>query len=122
MTVIKNFFILEKEQRAFTHLVKNKIYQYNGILYGDIVINTILVKYFKNEFINNKNNFSDYWNEKIDEKTKLRTLTSNKIDVYFKNLNDYVNFIEYLKSSLTLMPSLILSLSKFQKLMEGKIL
>lgn len=97
MTVIKNFFILEKEQRAFTHLVKNKIYEYNGILYGDIVINTILVKYFKNEFINNKNNFSDYWNEKIDEKTKLRTLTSNKIDVYFKNLDDYVNFIEYLK-------------------------
>ena len=98
MTIIKYSYILEKEKRAFTNLVKKKIYDYNGILYGDIVINTILVKFFKNEFINNKNNFTDYWNEKIDEKTKLRTLTSNKIDVYFKNLGDYVNFIEYLKN------------------------
>jgi len=48
MTIIKYSYILEKEKRAFTHLVKKKIYDYNGILYGDIVINTILFKFFKN--------------------------------------------------------------------------
>lgn len=95
-----NIFIFEKELRAFLHILKLKAFENNGILYGDIVINSIIAKYYKNIFLN-KYNFSteNFWNTNFDIETKLRTITSKNFDVFFKNIDDFIKFNDYIKNN-----------------------
>jgi len=90
--------IFQKELKAFIHILKEKVFEHNGILFGDIVANIIIQKYYKNLFIKNKNNYNNFWNNNYDKNTILRMQTSNKIDIYFTNSYDYLNFIEYIKT------------------------
>ena len=98
--IYTNIFIFDKELRAFLHILKSKAYENNGVLYGDIVINSIVAKYYKNKFLN-KYNFSteNFWNTNFDIETKSRTITSKNFDVYFKNINDYIKFNDYIKNN-----------------------
>ena len=94
-----NTFIIQKELRKLINILKEKMFYNNGILFGDIVANLLIVKYYKNEFEKKNYNYNFFWNTDLDKQTILRTDTINKIDVYFANLNDYMNFIEFLKTS-----------------------
>ena len=92
----ENIFIYQKELRALLHNLKTKAFEFNGILYGDIVINSIIAKFYKDKFLHNNNNFNDFWNNNIDLNTIARTITSNNFDVYFKNFNDYMKFYNFI--------------------------
>tara|TARA_Y100000389_G_scaffold171324_1_gene178926 strand:- start:118 stop:1113 length:996 start_codon:yes stop_codon:yes gene_type:complete len=94
----ENVFIYEKELRALMHNLKKKAYENNGILYGDIVINSIISKYYKEKFMENKNIGNDFWNTDIDPDTSGRTITSKNFDVYFKNFTEYLHFLNNIKS------------------------
>lgn len=91
-------FIYEKELRALLHNFKLKSYEYNGILYGDIVINSIISKYYKEKFLKNENNIN-FWSTEIDPNTSARTITSTNFDVYFRMFNDYIKFFNYIKTN-----------------------
>jgi len=93
----ENFFIYEKELRALLHNFKKKAYEYNGILYGEIVINSIISKYYKEKFLQTNDN-SNFWNTEIDPLTAPRVITTKNFDVYFKNFNEYLNFFNYIKT------------------------
>lgn len=93
------YFIYEKELRALLHKFKKKAYDYNGILYGDIVINSIIAKYYKDKFLEEKNDNLNFWKTEISPETAARTITSKNFDVYFKTFHDYMNFYNYIKKN-----------------------
>lgn len=93
----ENFFIYEKELRALLHNLKKKAYEFNGILYGDVVINSIISKYYKELFLQNNNDNNDFWNTEIDPSTAPRVITTKNFDVFFKTFNEYLAFFNYIK-------------------------
>ena len=95
----KNSFIIQKELRKLINILKENIFNNNGLLFGDIVANFLIIKYHKRIFEKKMNDFKNYWDDNFDVETILRTEICNKIDVYFNNLNDYTKFIEFLKNS-----------------------
>lgn len=95
----KNCFIIQKELRKLINILKENIFKNNGILFGDIVANLLIVKYYKSIFEKNINDFKNFWDNNFDIETILRTEICNKINVYFINLNDYTKFIDFLKNS-----------------------
>ena len=94
-----NRFIVQKELRKLINIINERILYNNGILFGDIVTNLLITKYYKNEFEKKNFSYKLFWNTKVDIETILRTDTINRIDVYFVNMNDYINFVEFLKVS-----------------------
>lgn len=94
-----NSFIIQKELRKLINILKENIFKNNGLLFGDIVANFLIVKYHKSIFEKNINNFKNYWDNNYDIETILRTEICNKINVYFINLDEYTKFIEFLKNS-----------------------
>jgi hypothetical protein len=97
--IYKNTFIVQKELRKLINILKEKIFENNGVLFGDIVANLLIVKYYKSIFEKNNNNFNYFWNNDFDKETILRTEVCNKINVYFNNLEEYIKFIDFLKNS-----------------------
>lgn len=95
----KNSFIVQKELRKLINILKENIFNNNGLLFGDIVANFLIIKYHKKIFEKKINDFKNYWDDNYDVETILRTEICNKIDVYFINLNDYTKFIDFLKNS-----------------------
>ena len=95
----KNSFIVQKELRKLINILKENIFENNGILFGDIVANILIVKYYKSIFEKNNINFYYFWNNDFDKETILRTEICNKIDVYFNNLEEYIKFVDFLKNS-----------------------
>lgn len=93
----ENIFIYEKELRALLHNLKKKAYEYNGMLYGDIVISSIISKYYKEKFLEENNN-NNFWNTEIDPSTAARVITTKNFDVFFKNFNEYLYFFNYIKT------------------------
>lgn len=97
--IYKNSFIIQKELRKLINILKENIFKNNGLLFGDIVANSLIVKYYKNIFEKKNNDFKKFWDNDFDKDTILRTEICNKIDVYFANLDQYTKFIEFLKNS-----------------------
>lgn len=95
----KNSFIIQKELRKLINILKENIFKNNGLLFGDIVANFLIVKYHKSIFEKNINDFKNFWDNNFDIETILRTEICNKINVYFINLDDYTKFIDFLKNS-----------------------
>ena len=95
----KNSFIVQKELRKLINILKENIFNNNGLLFGDIVANFLIIKYHKKNFEKKINDFKNYCDDNYDVETILRTEICNKIDVYFINLNDYTKFIDFLKNS-----------------------
>jgi hypothetical protein len=93
-----NSFIYNKELRALLHNLKTKAFELNGIIFGEIVLNSIISKYYKEKFNDKNIDISEFWNIDVDTETIARTVTSNKFDVYFKNFNDYMKFYTYLSN------------------------
>lgn len=95
-----NYFIYQKELRALIKILKKKSFDLNGILYGEVVLNNIISKYYKEKFSNNnQNDFNEFWNTNYDTDTLGRVITTNTFDVYFKNFNDYLKFISYIQNN-----------------------
>lgn len=97
--IYKNSFIVQKELRKLINILKENIFENNGVLFGDIVANILIVKYYKSIFEKNNINFDYFWNNDFDKETILRTEICNKIDVYFNNLEEYIKFVDFLKNS-----------------------
>ena len=97
--IYENSFIVQKELRKLINIIKENIFENNGVLFGDIVANLLIVKYYKSIFEKNNINFDYFWNNDIDKETILRTEVCNKIDVYFNNLEEYTKFVDFLKNS-----------------------
>ena len=95
----RNSFIIQKELRKLINILKENIFKNNGVLFGDIVVNSLIVKYYKNIFEKKNNDFKYFWDNDFDKDTILRTDICNKIDVFFINLDQYTKFIEFLKNS-----------------------
>jgi len=95
----KTSFIVQKELRKLINILKENIFENNGILFGDIVANLLIVKYYKSIFEKKNMNFDYFWNNDFDKETILRTEICNKIDVYFNNLEEYTKFVDFLKNS-----------------------
>lgn len=95
----KNSFIVQKELRKLINILKENIFENNGILFGDIVANLLIVKYYKSIFEQNNINFDYFWNNDFDKETILRTEICNNINVYFNNIEEYTKFIDFLKNS-----------------------
>ena len=94
----RNSFIIQKELRKLINILKENIFKNNGVLFGDIVVNSLIVKYYKNIFEKKNNDFKYFWDNDFDKDTILRTDICNKIDVFFINLDQYTKFIEFLKN------------------------
>jgi len=93
--LILNINIL-KEKKYIQNLIKNIIFQNNGIIFGDIVINNIISEKFLYYYLidNNINEIDDnYWNKDYQINTIKRLLISDEIDIFFKNINIHNNFI-----------------------------
>lgn len=95
----KNSFIVQKELRKLVNIIKDNIFKNNGILFGDVVANILLVKYHKDRFEKKGYNYNKFWNTDYDIETVFRTETINKIDVYFENIYEYTKFVTFLKKS-----------------------
>ena len=119
-----NYFIYQKELRALIKILKKKSFDLNGILYGEVVLNNIISKYYKEKFSNNnQNDFNEFWNTNYDTDTLGRVITTNTFDVYFKNFTDYLKFISYIQNNILFkvndtinIDSLLLIHTKFQNL------
>jgi hypothetical protein len=72
--------------------VKNIIFKWKGIIYGGFVRDYIIADHYQKLFWDkhavNKYTYTDYWNEKIDKATLLRTLIPKDIDVCLYNKTD----------------------------------
>jgi len=83
--------IHNKEKRALINKIKNIGLDNNGIIFGGVVRNDIIVYHYRKEFFKNTNNtYNDYWNYDYDIETIKRTSIPKDLDIYF-NDEKYVN-------------------------------
>jgi len=82
--------------------IKNVIFKCKGIIYGGFVRDYIISQHYKNLFWNkydtNQYSGKDFWNEKIDNDTLLRTLNPNDIDACVYSESDLDNMITEITS------------------------
>ena len=84
--------------------IKNIIFKWKGIIYGGYVRDYIISQHYKSlfwdKFDMQKYTGKDFWNEKIDTDTLLRTLNPNDIDVCVHSESDLSNMIAEIRSSI----------------------
>jgi len=90
--------IYGKEKRTLVNKIKKICFNNNGTIFGGLVRDEIIASYYREEFINKKLDFSNYWNKNYDTDTIGRLIIPNDIDVYFKNHNNINTFINDIKS------------------------
>jgi hypothetical protein len=82
--------------------IKNIIFKWKGIIYGGYVRDYIISEHYKTLFWKKHEthsyNYKDFWNEKIDKDTLLRTLTPNDIDVCMYSEYDLNNMMDEIKT------------------------
>lgn len=73
----------------FITKIVNKIYEYDGIIYGGFVRDSIIADYYKSlydkKFKKSKNYYKNYWNKQFDLETLYRTLIPTDINICMYN-------------------------------------
>lgn len=87
-----------KEKRALVNYIKRVGLNRNGIIFGGLVRDEIIATHYRDEFINNKLDFSRYWDKNYNRETNGRLIIPNDIDIYFNNTSNIQEFIETIKS------------------------
>lgn len=93
-----------KEKKAIFHLLKSKVFDNNGTIFGGMVRDEIIAEHYKNEFCLFskseegksiiKGNFSTaYWDDSIHPESKARTIVAKDMDVFFPSSFDSDKFI-----------------------------
>lgn len=109
MSDIKSFDVkiyIEKEKRAIFNKIKNIALYEDGIIFGGMVREEIIVEFYKNKFnkyvsentneiVNNRNFL--YWDTSFHPESSSRTIIPVDMDVFFNSVNNVDNFIEKLK-------------------------
>lgn len=90
-----------KEKRALVNRIKRFGLDNNGIIFGGLVRDEIIASYYKDEFVNKKLDFSQYWDKNYNPETNGRLLIPNDIDIYFNNTDNIQQFLEKIKSYIT---------------------
>jgi hypothetical protein len=86
-----------KEKRALINHIKNIGLNRNGIIFGGLVRDEIIASHYRDKFINNKLNFSRYWDKNYHQDTIGRLIIPNDIDIYFNNTSNIQDFLETIK-------------------------
>ena len=82
---------VEKVRHIFIMKLIDKIYEYEGIIYGGFVRDYIIADYYKSlydkKFKNSKNYHKNYWNKQFDLETLHRTLIPKDINICMYNID-----------------------------------
>jgi len=89
--------IYYKEMRNLINRVKQIGLNSCGILFGGVVRDDIIGKYYRKMFINKYLDYNNYWDNNYDIETKYRTIIPKDIDIYFKSENNSTTFINDLR-------------------------
>jgi hypothetical protein len=90
--------IYNKEKRLLINAIKNIGLSREGTIFGGLVRDEIIATYYRNEFIQKKLNFSNYWDLNYSQDTIGRLIIPNDIDIYFKTNENIKEFIKDIES------------------------
>lgn len=82
-----------KEMRSLINQIKSIGLKNNGILFGGVVRDDIIGTHYRNLFIEKEGDFSKYWDDNYDVETNKRLIIPNDIDIFFKEDNNKLSFI-----------------------------
>lgn len=86
-----------QEKILFLNKLKEIIFNNEGIIYGGTVRDKIISDYYKQKFIDKKNN-TEFFDLDNDKETINRLLVPDDVDMYFNNEEKYLSFLNNLKS------------------------
>ena len=78
--------------------IENAVYDFNGIIYGGYIRDTMISKYYSELFNANGYDKSNFDNIKYAKSLSKRTLKPKDMDIFFKSNDIAINFIEELST------------------------
>jgi len=87
---------IAQEKILFINKLKEIIFNNEGIIYGGSVRDIIISDYYKQKFIEKKNN-TEFFDLDNDKETINRLLVPDDVDMYFNNEEKYLSFLNNLK-------------------------
>lgn len=96
---IKSEIILPQIKHNIFNLIKNTVFERNGVVFGGMVRNSIISDHYKKNYYkyskenNLKNSNKRFWDASYHPETALRTLVADDIDISFETSMESADFI-----------------------------